>query len=500
MAQFNPPEGYLYDENSGLYYTQIIARDENGIESQVVTWFDAENGQYSQEVYPIDENTTFIDDEEIEYIDEYKTGHNPKPVKGLSKGALIGIIAGGIVMFALIIGVAIFAVNMLENRNKSSKEEIEETDDREDVDVKEVNSDEDSSRNEKRNYPDETETEGWIILPENGGRIPRAKDIEGYSVYVEYANSLDATNIQVWNVGNMESDFLCNPDGYSNGDIVYMWSIVLSNKCGIIVTGRAHNCDEEKIWEPVNPQYYTAQLVYEKNGEKVYEDIDLGFGDECILLDHVRIPDDVGVDFTKLDPNGKDVFEVRNQIGPYKYDGVYVPVYTYLNECDVFVPSNRPHEEKSYDSSNDSSYDSAKDIEYESAEEYTEEELLVMEEAGYGQPSSADSSNAKSTASPQAGLPAEGFYRSDDGLVKMDIMDNGVIYYYDADSMKYEGWYTYDGGGSGYADQGGIYNLHVHFGTPNGELRMELQIDTEVSGLQVISGPGNYGNGWLWLG
>lgn len=500
MAKYNPPEGYLYDENSGLYYTQIIAKAENGTENQVVTWFDAESGQYSQEVYPIDENTTFIDDEEIEYIGEYKSNSNSKPVKGLSKGALIGIIAGGIVMFALIIGVAIVAVNMLENRSKSTKEkteeieEIEETEDREGRDDKDINGD------SQKVYPDETETEGWIVLPEDGGRIPRAKDIEGYSVLVAYADSQNATSIQILSVGNMESDFLCNPEGYSNGDIVYMWSIVMSDKCGIIVTGRAHNCDEEKIWEPVNPQYYTAQLVYEKNGEKVYEDIDLGFGDECILLEDVRIPDDVGVDFTKLDPNGKDVFEVRNQIGPYKYDGVYVPVYTYLNECDVFVPSNRPHEEKSYDSSNDSSYDSAKDIEYESAEEYTEDELLVMEEAGYGQPSSADSSNAKSTASPQAGLPAEGFYRSDDGLVKMDIMDNGVIYYYDADSMKYEGWYTYDGGGSGYADQGGIYNLHVHFGTPNGELRMELQIDTEVSGLQVISGPGNYGNGWLWLG
>ena len=97
-------------------------------ENQAVTWFDAESGQYSQEVYPIDENTTFIDDEEIEYIGEYKSNSNSKPVKGLSKGALIGIIAGGIVMFALIIGVAIVAVNMLENRSKSTKEKTEEID------------------------------------------------------------------------------------------------------------------------------------------------------------------------------------------------------------------------------------------------------------------------------------------------------------------------------------------------------------------------------------
>ena len=53
MALYNPPDGYLYDSNSGLYYSQVVAQDEMGNISQIVTWFDANTGQYSQNVYPV---------------------------------------------------------------------------------------------------------------------------------------------------------------------------------------------------------------------------------------------------------------------------------------------------------------------------------------------------------------------------------------------------------------------------------------------------------------
>ena len=265
-----------------------------------------------------------------------------------------------------------------------------------------VNNSTNSEADEYRSYPDETETEGWIQLTDSESRIPQANYIEDYQVLVTYADSYNATSIQLLSVGDMESNFLCNPPGYNNGDIVYMWSIVMSDKCGIIVTGRAHNCGESEIWKSVSPKYYTAQLVYEENGNKVYEDIDLGFGDECIMCGYVHIPDDVGVDFAKLDPNGKDFFEARNQIGPYKYDGVYIPVYAVPEECDEFIPSNKPHEEKSYDSSYEESYedsyDSAQEFVYESAGEYSEDELAVMEAAGYDQASSSGSSGTNPVA------------------------------------------------------------------------------------------------------
>lgn len=59
MALYNPPEGYLYDNNSGLYYSQVVTQDELGNINQVVTWFDANTGQYSQNVYPVQRNTGY---------------------------------------------------------------------------------------------------------------------------------------------------------------------------------------------------------------------------------------------------------------------------------------------------------------------------------------------------------------------------------------------------------------------------------------------------------
>ncbi|MCR4656702.1 MAG: hypothetical protein K5770_10800 [Lachnospiraceae bacterium] len=51
---FDPPEGFILDTASGLYYTQIIAEDADGKISQVVTWFDAGTGEYRREIYPVD--------------------------------------------------------------------------------------------------------------------------------------------------------------------------------------------------------------------------------------------------------------------------------------------------------------------------------------------------------------------------------------------------------------------------------------------------------------
>lgn len=54
MAKYQAPEGYVLDSGTGLYYTQIIAEDEQGNKSQVVTWFNADTGEYRQDVYPIE--------------------------------------------------------------------------------------------------------------------------------------------------------------------------------------------------------------------------------------------------------------------------------------------------------------------------------------------------------------------------------------------------------------------------------------------------------------
>ncbi|MCR4909470.1 MAG: hypothetical protein K5985_11625 [Lachnospiraceae bacterium] len=53
MAEYQAPEGYLYDPETGLYYSQVTAVDARGSRMQVVTWFHADTGEYEQQVYPV---------------------------------------------------------------------------------------------------------------------------------------------------------------------------------------------------------------------------------------------------------------------------------------------------------------------------------------------------------------------------------------------------------------------------------------------------------------
>lgn len=56
MTKYSPPEGYVYDTNTGLYYSQVIAKNQEGITCQIVTWFNAETGEYSRNIYPVNDH------------------------------------------------------------------------------------------------------------------------------------------------------------------------------------------------------------------------------------------------------------------------------------------------------------------------------------------------------------------------------------------------------------------------------------------------------------
>ncbi len=53
MAKYLAPEGYLYDEKSGLYYSQNIEVDLDGNRTQNVLWFNAETGEYTKAQYAL---------------------------------------------------------------------------------------------------------------------------------------------------------------------------------------------------------------------------------------------------------------------------------------------------------------------------------------------------------------------------------------------------------------------------------------------------------------
>ncbi|MDD3412742.1 MAG: hypothetical protein PHY47_01970 [Lachnospiraceae bacterium] len=92
MRRYREPEGYLYDERTRLYYSQIIAVDENGEQVQMVTWFNAENGKYSQYTYPI-EKTKIPQSEQSSQQIQYEEETKVKPLLFL---ALLLIVCGGI--------------------------------------------------------------------------------------------------------------------------------------------------------------------------------------------------------------------------------------------------------------------------------------------------------------------------------------------------------------------------------------------------------------------
>ncbi|MBQ0041847.1 MAG: hypothetical protein KBS85_00815 [Lachnospiraceae bacterium] len=53
MAKYLPPNGYMYDEKSGLFYDQHIEENADGTKSQIVNWFNADTGECTTSVYPV---------------------------------------------------------------------------------------------------------------------------------------------------------------------------------------------------------------------------------------------------------------------------------------------------------------------------------------------------------------------------------------------------------------------------------------------------------------
>ncbi len=51
MEKYYPPEGFAKDENSGLYYRWMTQPRADGTPGQVVVWFNAETGEYTQTDY-----------------------------------------------------------------------------------------------------------------------------------------------------------------------------------------------------------------------------------------------------------------------------------------------------------------------------------------------------------------------------------------------------------------------------------------------------------------
>ena len=105
MALYQPPEGFQYDPNTGYYYKQVIAQNAAGKTMQVVTWFNADTGQYRQDTYPVN----------------VQRQQAPVPASGRN-GLVTGLIIGGAVL-TLLISIAI----VLIVRGRSGTEKATDT-------------------------------------------------------------------------------------------------------------------------------------------------------------------------------------------------------------------------------------------------------------------------------------------------------------------------------------------------------------------------------------
>ena len=132
MEKYREPEGYLFDERTGLYYSQVIGVDETGRQAQIVTWFNAETGEYSQYTYPvedIDGKTTeqkVIEDQFLEGSELLEAPPEPKIQitrnEALAKKTLIPVICGLLVIFIAV--VLIKGILHKRNVQKSLSEEL----------------------------------------------------------------------------------------------------------------------------------------------------------------------------------------------------------------------------------------------------------------------------------------------------------------------------------------------------------------------------------------
>lgn len=130
MEKYKEPEGYILDERTGLYYSQIVGVDETGRQVQVVTWFDSETGEYSQHTYPIEDDGNQTMKQQNTDKPIFDNSLRSKSKKTAMSKNLIPVVCG-----LLVIAIVLFVVKGMSDKDdtqqtasdKVAAEEIEDT-------------------------------------------------------------------------------------------------------------------------------------------------------------------------------------------------------------------------------------------------------------------------------------------------------------------------------------------------------------------------------------
>ncbi len=106
------PEGFVYDENSGLYYQECQELDsQTNLPVRVITWFYPQTGQYERVVYPIE-----VEEMPAAQVG-YATGNAPDAPKNWKK---IGVIALAVGLLLLSVGILCWKMGWLPWQKDSS--------------------------------------------------------------------------------------------------------------------------------------------------------------------------------------------------------------------------------------------------------------------------------------------------------------------------------------------------------------------------------------------
>ncbi|MDD3414040.1 MAG: hypothetical protein PHY47_08565 [Lachnospiraceae bacterium] len=271
MEKYREPEGYLFDERTGLYYSQVIGVDETGRQAQIVTWFNAQTGEYSQYTYPVEDGdgkTTEQQNPDNQVWEETVLLEAPPEPEihdtrtdASSKKTLLPIICGLLVIFIAV--VVIKGVLHKRDLQKSAGEELT---------TEEIST-------------DAISTEALQDIQENdmGDSVKSEEDVRNEITTNEAAADEAATNTD-----DMDDSIYPFPDyaacnvmtQLADEDDQYVYAIRVTNgawmfesgiPCGDIVRFPKTGGEAEKIMEAMDGIYSIALM-----GDDIYYSINYG--------------------------------------------------------------------------------------------------------------------------------------------------------------------------------------------------------------------------------
>ena len=263
MFKIAPPEGFIYDDKTGYYYTQEIEKNEEGSLIQHVIWFNQETGEFTDKYYDIPDGNGSAYIDEVEYVDgtEYEDELDDefqiqnfdarKETKKVSNVVIAGVV--GVIVLAVII----VAVVLILKKNAVSDKDAKKKD---------------GTNTENITEDGNSDIAGFDVDPHDYIRTSEKSPIDSYiseySVVITSTYDGDFSWMEVVGMGDMTGEFLVNPSNRITGESIYTWDFFFNDKTGVRVYGEA---DCENLSEPkfVSGKEYLRAAVISRNGDSI---------------------------------------------------------------------------------------------------------------------------------------------------------------------------------------------------------------------------------------